>query len=149
MRRRIRFGMIGLATALLLAVPAPAQSPEADDAEENGLTVARIAICRAVEDREPVDEGTRFPADVGRLYCFTKITGAGGETSVTHVWYHGEQERARVALRVGAAAWRTWSSKRLWHTWTGDWRVVVEDADGAVLTEQAFTVTEAANGGEE
>ena len=35
------------------------------------LEITRVAICRQVVDREPVDEGTSFESSVERLACFT------------------------------------------------------------------------------
>ena len=104
------------------------------------LTVTESAISRDVVDRMPVDANTTFPSDVGRLYCWTRITGAEGETTVHHVWIHGDEERADLELNVGAASWRTWSNKAIVPEWTGDWRVEVRDANGNVLETIRFTV---------
>ena len=104
------------------------------------LTVTESAISRDVVDRMPVDANTTFASDVGRLYCWTRITGAEGETTVHHVWIHGDEERADLELRVGASPWRTWSNKAIVPEWTGDWRVEVRDAEGNVLETIRFTV---------
>ena len=105
------------------------------------LTVTESAISRDVVDRMPVDADTTFASDVGRLYCWTRITGAEGQTTVHHVWIHGDEERADLELNVGAASWRTWSNKAIMAEWTGDWRVEVRDADGNVLETIRFTVS--------
>ena len=34
------------------------------------LVVDEAVICKAVVDRMPQDQGEKFPADVGRVYCF-------------------------------------------------------------------------------
>lgn len=104
------------------------------------LTVSESAISRDVVDRVPVDADTTFPADVGRLYYWTRIDGAEGDTTVHHVWFHGDEERADLELRVGASSWRTWSTKTIMPEWTGDWRVEVRDAEGNVLETIRFTV---------
>jgi hypothetical protein len=98
-------------------------------------------ICKDVVDREPVDSGNSFTADVGKLYCFTKIMGAESPTHVTHVWYFDGTERARVDLAVNAASWRTFSSKIIQAHELGAWRVDVLDADGNVLKSLDFEVT--------
>jgi len=107
----------------------------------SGLQVSQITFATAIEDRQPIGPGTSFPANVERLYCFTAINGAEGETSVNHVWYYNDVEMARVDLSVRAAAWRTWSSKRIMPYWIGQWRVDVESASGEVLVSKEFTVT--------
>ena len=104
------------------------------------LQVAEGTITTAVAHRAPVDLVASVQADVGRLYCFTRITGAGGDTRITHVWYRGAKEMARVTLPVRSADWRTWSSKRILPGWAGAWRVDVLDAGGNLLRSLPFVV---------
>lgn len=104
------------------------------------VTVAEIAIGRSVMDRVPQDTGSAFPADVGELVCWTRITGAEGETPVHHVWFRGDQEVANVELSVRGSNWRTWSRKAVPADWTGAWHVEVRDAAGNVLRRVDFTV---------
>ncbi|WP_029917564.1 DUF2914 domain-containing protein [Pelobacter seleniigenes] len=92
-----------------------------------GLQVADAAITTAIENQMPVDRIETFPADYGKLFCFTRITGAEKDTQITHVWYFQNDELARVILPVRSADWRTYSSKRFLPQWAGDWRVVVLD----------------------
>lgn len=109
-----------------------------------GPAVDEIAICLSVEERQPVGTDTVFTADVGTVYCFTRVSGAAADSSVSHVWYYNNEEMARLKLNVRADAWRTWSSKRIVEEWTGSWRVDVESAAGTVLKSQAFSVKAAA-----
>jgi len=104
------------------------------------LEVAEGVITSQVSDRKPVDSLTSYSADIGKLYCFTHIVGAESDSKVTHVWYRGEEEMARVDLAVRSDNWRTWSSKTLLPQWTGNWRVDVLDGDGAVIHTIAFTL---------
>jgi hypothetical protein len=117
------------------------QQPAMQAQETAALEVSVAAICKDVIDREPVDSGTSFPATVGKLYCFTKITGAQSPTQVTHVWLFDGTERARVDLAVGAASWRTFSSKIIQEHELGAWRVDVVDPEGSVLKTLEFEVT--------
>lgn len=105
------------------------------------IEVAEAAICRAVVDREPIDIRTSFDSWVGKLYCFTKITGAHTPINITHVWYFGYTERARVNLSVRSSSWRTHSSKRIQTHEIGDWHVDVLGPDGRVLRSLQFKVT--------
>lgn len=133
-----------LAVLLALgAAPAAAIAQEmgvVQEAEAPALEVADLAIGTAVVDRQPEGTGISFAADVGTLYCWTRITGAEGETQVEHVWYYNDEEVARVPLRVAAAAWRTWSSKTIPAEATGSWRVDVVGLEGTVLRSESFTV---------
>jgi hypothetical protein len=82
---------IGLA-ATLVTVPVVA-------AAQSGIEV-EAAVALAIEDRIPVDTGSAFPADVGRVWLWTSVTGAAGQT-MSHVWSHGEHEWV-VELQIGA-----------------------------------------------
>ena len=109
--------------------------------EAPALEVADAAICEDVVDRVPVGTGTSFTASVGKLYCFTKIVGAQAPTTVTHVWYFGETERAGVELKVGSASWRTKSSKLIQLHEIGPWHVDVVGPDDDVLRTLQFVIT--------
>ncbi len=106
--------------------------------QANELRVEDGTITTAVENRMPVDSIETYPADYGKLYCFTRIIGAQKETYVTHVWFYEDQEMARVSLPVRSADWRTYSSKRFLPQWAGDWSVVIEDEQGRSLAELSF-----------
>ena len=136
---RVRHSLLALVAGGLLIAPALALPPEG---EGSSLTVPDAAICTEVRDREPVGSGTKFPASVGRLYCFTRVAGAIEPTHVTHVWYHGEREVHSVDLQVGGPSWRTWSYKTIPPGWTGSWRVDVKDANGVIIYSLPFTVSE-------
>ena len=103
------------------------------------IAVEEIQICTSVEDREPLGTDTSFDSNVERLYCFTKLVGADEGTTIMHVWYHEDEEKATTELNVGGSPWRTWSSKAIWEGWVGKWRVEVV-ANGNVLKTVEFTV---------
>jgi hypothetical protein len=143
-----------IALGLLLVATGPAQEtpgepetppeeipeePQAPAEEAPAITVT-ATICTEIQDREPVGAGDTFPATVGQLYCHTLVEGAEEPTTITHVWYHGEKNMAEVILDVGSARWRTWSSKRIVESWTGDWHVDILDADGVVLISAPFQI---------
>lgn len=104
------------------------------------LTVEEFEFGTAIENREIVNPDSSFSADVGQVYCFTRITGAETETSVTHIWYLDGVEMATVDLTVRGPNWRTWSNKTIFSDWTGEWSVDVLDAEGSLLMSKSFTV---------
>lgn len=106
------------------------------------LKIEYGAVCKDVVERSPVGESTSFSSDVGKLYCFTTITGAAEPTEVVHVWYYGEQEMARVPLAVKSPRWRTYSSKLIRPGDTGPWKVVITDRDGNKLEAYHFLIFE-------
>ena len=104
------------------------------------LSVEESAIALGVTDRQPVGADSTFAGDVGRVFCWTLVAGAEGETTLHHVWFHGDQEMADLTLNVGGSPWRTWSSKAIMPEWTGAWRVEVRDSAGNVVATIRFTV---------
>ena len=108
--------------------------------ETERLEVAEGAVCLDVVNLECVDAHTSFPANVGKLYCHTKINGAKGASQITHVWYYGHTERARVDLDIRAASWRTYSSKIVQAHETGDWHIDVLGPEGEFLKVIQFEI---------
>jgi len=149
-----------LAAVLLLAVigaaqeadsTKPADKPDVTatasvkkDAEpaKSKLT-AELQVCTGVEERQPVGAGDMFSADVGELCLWSKILGAEGEISVTHVWYFQGEEMASIELPVRSASWRTWSRKTIVPEWIGPWEVKVFDASGGLIGSVAFKTAKA------
>lgn len=113
---------------------------ETTSPETVSIKIARTAICRDVVDREPVEVGESFDASVGKLYCFSKIIGAKTPIEVTHAWYFGDTEVARVNLPVRSTSWRTYSSKIIMTDAVGDWHVDLIGPEGEVLKTLAFKV---------
>ena len=102
--------------------------------------VLDAVLATGVENLQPVGAAGTFPADVERVYAFTRVVGAAGAGAVTHVWYYAGQVKAEVQLPVRSDNWRTWSSKTVLPNWTGEWLVEVQAADGRVLASLPFRV---------
>jgi len=115
------------------------EKPEAVAQEKPALVLEEIHICSAVEDRQPSGVGTVFPDDLDKLYCFTKIGGAEDTTYVTHVWYFGNDEIARVKLPIKSNPWRTWSSKKL-NMGLGNGHVEIVSESGDILGKAEFEI---------
>ena len=102
------------------------------------IEVSDILITTAVIDREPVDNVEVFPRKSGKLFCFTRITGADEPTVVHHVWYRDEELISRVVLPVNSPDWRTWSARQLFEDLPGAWRVEIQEDDGNILQKVNF-----------
>ncbi len=113
----------------------PAAAPETTSA----LQVVEISIAPEIKDREPVGAADKFPATVGKLYCYTKIVGGTEGTVITHRWKKGNDVMAVVQLKVNGSPWRTFSSKSIMSDWTGAWSVEVLEGD-KVLKTIDFTI---------
>ncbi len=105
-----------------------------------GMTVGELVVTSGVINHAPIDKVEVYPAQTGKLYCFTRIEGAPEITSVTHVWLYRGKEMARISLPVRSASWRTFSSKNILPEWKGEWRVRVEDSAGTELSSVGFRV---------
>ena len=81
-----------------------------------------------------------FAVGVGKLYCYTKVSGATTATTIKHVWYFGDTVVHTMELSLGGSPWRTWSNKTIPATWTGTGKVEVQDASGTVLKTVNFVV---------
>ena len=116
----------------------PASAEEPSDA--NSLVVAEHSLGTSVENRALKGVGDRFPEGT-QVFFWTRLTGGRAGDRIRHVWIHDGKEIS-VGLSVGAASWRTWSSKRLRAGSVGRWAVEVRDADGKVLAREEFDCTE-------
>lgn len=141
----------GILVAVAMVVACPGGSVlGAEEEEEEGaveVRLSRAVTCLEIQEREPVNIDSVFSNEVGQIFCYTHIEGAGEETQIEHVWLHEGEERARVSLPVRSSNWRTWSSKRMVPSWTGSWKIEVRAADGSLLTTLDFTLTETEAGG--
>ena len=104
------------------------------------ITVDQAVVCQEIVDRMPVGAGDVIPVGSERVFCFTQINGAQGETEITHNWYYKGVLKASVVLPVRNSEWRTWSSKTLLPEWTGEWMVEVLSKDGTPLESLIFFV---------
>jgi len=126
-KRAFVAALLALGLAALRAESTLAQAPNVE-----------AELATAVVDRMPVGAAQTFPADVGEVFVWMRVTEAGGST-LHHVWIHGEDEWS-VPLQIGGSPWRTWSSKRIPPEWAGEWRVEIRDDSGTLLEALSFTV---------
>ena len=129
---QLRKALLTAIAAAILAVPALVWA--------STIGVQDAAISTGVHDRIPTGIASTFDPSVGKLYAFTRIVGAEGDTRVYHKWYHGGTLMADVPLTVRSGDWRTWSSKTVLPEWTGSWRVVVVSEDGTILGTVDFAI---------
>ncbi len=109
-------------------------------AQAEDLSVTEAVVATSVENLVPEGVAETFDAAVGKLYAFSRIIGAEGETTVKHLWFHEDNLITEVALLISSPNWRTYSSKKLLPSMTGSWRVDITQRDGTVLKSLPFTV---------
>ena len=104
------------------------------------LKLEKAVLCKAVDQRVPLGIGNVFAGDAGKIYCFTRITGAAQETVVTHKWFLNGELKSSVDLPVESSDWRTWSTKKIDPSDVGDGMVEVVSSEGVVLTTIIFFI---------
>ena len=118
---------------------AQAQTAETKAAPAAGIKVEKIVTASGVENREPINETSAFDKSAGKVYTWTRITGASTPARIKHIYYLNEKKEAEVELQVGGSPWRIWSNKNVR---PGNWKVEVIDEAGATLAAAVFTVAE-------
>lgn len=106
------------------------------------MQLAEVAICRKVEDREPVAAGSSFGNGVENLYCFTDIRNAGDSQQIYHRWYINNELVCEVPMRVEGPRWRCWSEKTIAAGWQGDCHVEIVNEAGERIGETRFALTD-------
>ena len=123
--RTLSLGLLAL--GLIAAAPAQ-QTPSVE-----------IAIGKSVASGAAVDTASAFPADVGQVAGWTRVTGLAAGSKITHQWIHGA-DTSKVELNIGGSPWRTYSRKTIPAAATGDWTLEVLGPDGAKLGSKSFKI---------
>lgn len=125
--------------------PQPAAKPEAKEAAASAqkpaapaVKVDKLVIASSIEDRTPQGEAATFPGDTKNVFTWTRITAESVPAKIKHVYYTDGKKVAEVELAINGSPYRVWSSKLVK---PGNWKVEIQDEDGAVLASSEFTVT--------
>ncbi len=129
-----------LIVTLMLPLGNMAKAADATDADAGAKITMVFGTSVDPDTRAIIGESATFSSDSERIFCYTKISGADAPTTLTHAWYYKGKTKARVDLNIGAATWRTWSSKKIMPHWVGLWEVKVLDEAGQVLATGNFEI---------
>ena len=99
--------------------------------------ISEAVFALNVEDRIPIDIVEEANNTLGKIYFFTNIRDLKGEY-ITHRWIYDDNVMTNVRFEIRGSRWRVWSSKNLWPTWVGQWRVQVLLDDATMLYESTF-----------
>ena len=107
-----------------------------------GTEVKEVICGENVENREIVNPSDSFPSSVEKVYCLSKIKTDEAPTNVYHIWYYKGKEVSKVELpiKLNSIGYRVWSSKKILPNWVGEWKLVITDKNGNVLTEKKFNI---------
>lgn len=103
--------------------------------------ISNAEFATEILDREPFNIVGELDNSLGKIYFFTNIRNLQG-ASVKHRWIYNNKVMADVIFDIKGPRWRVWSSKNLWHTWTGKWIVEVVTSENEVLYKKEFNYIE-------
>jgi hypothetical protein len=112
------------------------------EGETAKFKVIDTAFCPDIEAGRRWCESSdvEFPADVGKIYCCTKIA-ATEDGEIYHRWIFEGEEMASVKLNIlRSGGFRTRSYKTVFPNQAGNWKVEVV-ADGEVIVSLPITIT--------
>ena len=103
--------------------------------------ISEAEFAKKIIDRVPINIVREFDNSLGKIYFFTNIRNLQ-DTSIKHRWIYNNKVMADVVFDIKGPRWRVWSSKNLWHTWTGKWIVEVLTSENEVLYKKEFNYIE-------
>ncbi len=134
MKKGILLCVLAWFVTALTALPVAASEEAAE------FEVGRLVVARGIEDREPVDIGTRFSTDVEVVYCFLEAVNIKQDTTAIFLWLHNGKEvhKTELPLTTGTR-WRAWAVKTV-HGAEGLWVVELYDGKGNFLDSVEFWI---------
>ncbi|MBN2399445.1 MAG: DUF2914 domain-containing protein [Candidatus Aminicenantes bacterium] len=134
--------LVFLASWLVLSLAAapilPAQEGDTQNTESS-FEITRLVLCKAVENREPVDIVENFTLADQKAYCFMAVANSGQEQTLVFRWQFEDEEYYRLETKIGTSTnWRTFSTVTLR---AGSWKVEILENE-QVLQEIAFNCSE-------
>jgi hypothetical protein len=99
--------------------------------------ISQAVFAKSVEDRAPIEIVTEVDDSLGKIYFFTNIRHLIGD-KITHRWIYKNKVKAEISFSIKGDRWRVWSSKNIWHTWTGQWKVEVVNQKNEILLTKTF-----------
>ena len=106
------------------------------------LKLIQALVCEDVVEGIPKVPAIVFSISIGKVSCYTFFDPVPARTQITHNWYYRDEPSARIQLRLRPPRWATFSTIQLRETDKGPWRVEITDADGVVLKELRFSITD-------
>ncbi len=103
------------------------------------FTVDSIAIAQNVESRVPMGINSEFAWDVGRVFCWIRISSSQAPIPVKFVWYKNGELASEWSYSLIMESGRLWSIKAVA---TGNWKVEIVDRAKNVVKAASFVVKE-------
>lgn len=109
---------------------------------EGDYELYRAVMCERIKGSTPLHQTVAFSASKGRAFCYSLFDPVRRETHIFHVWYYRDEVVARKKLILKPDRWETYSDQKIGSKVKGPWRVEIADADGNIITDLRFSVTD-------
>ncbi|SMM97735.1 conserved protein of unknown function [uncultured Candidatus Thioglobus sp.] len=99
--------------------------------------ISQAVFALDVVDRAPQNIVSEIDNNIKKIFFYTNLRNLKGQT-ITHRWFYNGKKMAEVIFHPRGNRWRVYSSKNLWHTWTGQWKVEVVNQNQKILLTKTF-----------
>ena len=67
----------------------------------HSIIVLESKMCQKVKNNQPINPGTQFPQDIGKVFCHSLLNNNSGKhRDIYHIWYLNGDLKAKVRIRV-------------------------------------------------
>lgn len=108
--------------------------------DESGIKLD-IKFASSIEDRMPVGIDSVFSVEVGKVYCWSVVSGVQDTMQIFHVWNHEGQEKSRVPIQVAGSYFRAFTFQTIDRSMIGNWTVYIVDESNTVLGLAKFRIS--------
>ncbi|SMN11631.1 conserved protein of unknown function [uncultured Candidatus Thioglobus sp.] len=99
--------------------------------------ISQAVFALDVVDRVPQNIVSEIDNKVKKIFFYTNLRNLKGQT-IIHRWLYNDKNMAEITFHPRGNRWRVYSSKNLWHTWTGQWKVEVVNQNQEILLTKTF-----------
>ena len=106
----------------------------------HSVVVLESKMCQKVKNNQPINPGTQFPLDIGKVFCHSLLNNNSGKHSdIYHVWYLNGDLKAKVRIRVRSGKEiPAISHREFGNSDKGRWRIEITDGDKKILDTIIF-----------
>jgi hypothetical protein len=99
--------------------------------------ISQATFALNVANRMPQNRVSEIDNNTKKIFFYTNLRNLKGQ-AITHRWVYKGKNMAEVKFYPKSNRWRVYSSKNLWHKWTGRWMVEVLNQHDQILLTKTF-----------
>ena len=106
----------------------------------HSIIVLESKMCQKVKNNQPINPGTQFPQDIGKIFCHSLLdNNSGKHRDIYHIWYLNGDLKAKVRIRVRSGKEiPAISHREFGNSDKGRWRIEITDGDKKILDTIIF-----------